>query len=275
MLAPRIPRVVMASRELSFKVEKTREGSPVAVGSLWDTVASTIVIGRDTSADFRLNDSTVSRRHVRLSVTGESIELENLSSTGAAFVDQTRLDPGKTMQVAGESFHLQVGRVLLRVESGASTAAFDERMSLVASPAIKSAVTGPFVTCRWDAGRCHILVNGKLIEMFPAAAQLFAALCETPGRPVHHMDLQESVGPNTNLEQQISYARKAWRELIDTGLVDAEHIRDRVKHLSSNTAKLDTLDTAGLMRRFIASQRGFGYVVFLEMSDVLIDDGTG
>lgn len=265
----------MASRELSFKVEKTREGSPVAVGSLWDTVASAIVIGRDASADFRLNDSTVSRRHIRLTVAGDTIELENLSSKGAAFVDETRLGPGETTQVTSESFHLQVGRVLLRVESGASTAAFDERMSLIAPPAVKAALAGPLVTCRWDAGRCHILVNGRLIEMFPAAAQLFAALCETPGRPVHHMDLQESVGPNTNLEQQISYARKAWRELIDVGLVDADLIRDRVKRLSTNTTKIDTLDTAGLMRRFIASQRGFGYVVFLEMSDVLIDDGTG
>ncbi|MFT6395352.1 MAG: hypothetical protein ACJAYU_000094 [Bradymonadia bacterium] len=265
----------MASRELSFRVEKTREGSPVAVGSLWDTVASTIVIGRDTSADFRLNDSTVSRRHIRLTVDDDTIALENLSSKGAAFVDQTRLDPGGSTQIESESFHLQIGRVLLRVEFGAATAAFDDPMSLVASPAVKAAMTGPFVTCRWDAGRCHILVNGALIEMFPAAAQLFAALCETPGRPVHHMDLQETVGPNTNLEQQISYARKAWRELIDAGLVDAELIRDRVKRLSSNTTDIDTLDTAGLMRRFIASQRGFGYVLFLQMSDVLIDDGTG
>lgn len=266
----------MTSRELSFRVEKTREGSPVAVGSLWDTVASEIVIGRDPSADFRLNDSTVSRHHVKLSVAGESIEVENLSSKGAAFLNKSRLEPGDTTQIVEESFHLQIGRILLRVESGASTAAFNEAMSLLVSKkAVEAARSGPFVTCRWDAGRCHILVNGKLIEMFPAAAQLFAALCETPGRPVHHMDLQESVGPNTNTEQQISYARKAWRQLIEEGLVDAEVIRDRVRRLSTNVSKLDELDLSGLMRRFIASQRGFGYVVFLEMSDVLIDDGTG
>ena len=264
----------MTSRELSFRVEKTREGSPVAIGSVWDTVASEIVIGREPSADFRLDDSTVSRRHVKLTVAGEMIQVENLSSGGAAFVNKTRLDPGQTTEIVDESFHLQIGRILLRVASGTSTAAFNEAMSLLVSAKAVKETSGPFVTCRWDAGRCHIIVNGKLIEMYPAASLLFAALCETPGRPVHHMDLRDSVGPNTNLEQQISYARKAWRQMIEDELVDADVIRDRVRRLSTNVTNLDELDLAGLMRRFIASQRGFGYVVFLELSDVLIDDGT-
>jgi hypothetical protein len=82
------------------------------------------------------------------------------------------------------------------------------------------------------------------------------------------------VGPNTNLEQQISYARKAWRLLIEDGLVEADLIRDRVRRLSTNVSELDDIDLSSLMRRFIASQRGFGYVIFLELGDVLIDDGT-
>lgn len=264
----------MASRELSFRVEKTREGSPVAVGSLWDTVASEVVIGRDPSADFRLDDSTVSRRHVKLVLDGSTVHVENLSSRGAAFVDQTKLDPGESMSLESDGFHLQIGRILLRVESGTATASFNEAMSLMVSAKPAARAPGLGIVCRWDAGRCHILVNGKLIEMFPAASQIFAALCETPGRPVHHMDLQETVGPNTSLEQQISYARKAWRGLIEDGLVDAEVIQDRIRRLSTNVDRLDEIDLSALMRRFIASQRGFGYVVFLEPGDVVIDDGT-
>ena len=264
----------MTSRELSFRVEKTREGSPVAVGSLWDSVASEIVIGRDPSADFRLDDSTVSRRHVKLTVGEATTHIENLSSKGAAFVDRTKIAPGESTSVESDGFHLQLGRILLRVESGASTAAFNEAMSLIVSPNRAASPEGLGVVCRWDAGHCHVLVNGKLIEMFPAAAQIFAALCETPGRPVHHMDLQETVGPSTSLEQQISYARKAWRKLVEDGQVSADEIRDRVRRNSSNVDRLDELDLSALMRRFIASQRGFGYVVFLELGDVVIDDGT-
>ena len=118
-------------------------------------------------------------------------------------------------------------------------------------------------------------INGRHVDLFPASAQVLGALCETPGIPVHHMDIEEVVGPGTNLEQQVSYLRRTFRELVDAGTLSSDTIRERVReHASGKTVEgLDDMDIRSLMRRFVASQRGFGYLICLSPADVVIDAG--
>lgn len=50
-------------------------------------------IGRDTSADFRLNDPTVSRLHAELRVVNETIEIRDLTSSFGVYLNATRISP--------------------------------------------------------------------------------------------------------------------------------------------------------------------------------------
>lgn len=278
----------MATRELAFTVEKTRDGSSVPVGATWDTVAETVTVGRDPGVDLRLNDTTVSREHVRLISQPDAVVVENLSARSASFVNGHKLEAGERRRIDAASFHLQLGRVLVRVDAGAATTSFDEAISIVDRPELLELAGGhawadagagdtlPLIAARWDAGQAHIRVLGRELEIFPTAAILLATLCETPGEPVHHSDLQHAVGSSANLDQQVSYVRKAFRDLVDAGVLSAARIRRCVlRHTAGVTeVELHALDSAELMRRFVSSKRGFGFRICLSPEDVRIDAGV-
>jgi len=70
-------------------------------------------VGRHPESDIFLNDVTVSRRHCRFAVSGETIAVEDSGSTNGTYVndervDRTDLSPGDEVMVG--RFHFVVAR---------------------------------------------------------------------------------------------------------------------------------------------------------------------
>jgi two-component system NtrC family response regulator len=51
----------------------------------------TILLGRSTTNDFRLEESFVSKKHAKIEVLKEHIEIQDLGSTNGIYIDQTRI----------------------------------------------------------------------------------------------------------------------------------------------------------------------------------------
>ncbi|HET7710476.1 MAG TPA: FHA domain-containing protein [Thermoanaerobaculia bacterium] len=61
------------------------------------------ILGRDPTADVQVDDSTVSRRHARVSISADEMTLEDLGSKNGTFLGEeqvttpTRISPGQTI----------------------------------------------------------------------------------------------------------------------------------------------------------------------------------
>ena len=80
-------------------------------GALFE-VSGIVVVGRDPTADFVLDDNQVSRRHLQLQVDGERAVVEDLGSANGTFVN-TALISGREALRHGD--RIQVGNTLLEL----------------------------------------------------------------------------------------------------------------------------------------------------------------
>ena len=262
-------------RPLVLCVIKVRDGSDLRVGQVFETRSTPLLIGRDARADVRLNDRTVSRQHARLEADGNALRVVNLSKGGTTMVNRARVAPGEAASFSADEAHIQVGGVLLRVTNSMETTAFDAALSMsegIDAPEVSGehARPEPLLSLAWDAGHCHVRLRGRLLSPYPATAAVLAALCETPGEPVHRFDLEEALGEGGNLEQQVSLIRRMFADEIEGGTLSLDVLRRRVRAHSTgpHLAKLDAMDTREVLRYFVASKRGYGYVICLGTSDV-------
>ncbi|MCJ7624093.1 MAG: FHA domain-containing protein, partial [Anaerolineaceae bacterium] len=77
-----------------------------------------IILGRYVEADLFLNDDAISRRHARITVSGESVFLQDLGSTNGTMVDgqplaprrQFVLEPGQVIRMGAFFLELQKGQ---------------------------------------------------------------------------------------------------------------------------------------------------------------------
>ena len=60
-------------------------------GRVFDLPSGPAHIGRDGDAEIQLNDRRVSRRHCLIEVTGDTVELTDLDSSGGTFVNSDRV----------------------------------------------------------------------------------------------------------------------------------------------------------------------------------------
>ena len=77
-------------------------------------VSGRVVVGRDPSADLRLNDTQVSRRHFEVSVDDGSATVEDLGSTNGTFLDQRKVTAPAELR-AGD--RLRIGKTTLELKS--------------------------------------------------------------------------------------------------------------------------------------------------------------
>ena len=82
------------------------DGTSVTIGS------DTLVIGRGQDADVRITDSSVSRRHARVSVAGTTIVIEDLGSTNGTSVNNRRITReelriGDTVNIGAAVLHVR------------------------------------------------------------------------------------------------------------------------------------------------------------------------
>jgi two-component system, cell cycle response regulator len=76
----------------------------VTVGEMYD-IKGTPVVGRGREADIRMQGDGISRKHVRLRVTGDKVFLEDLGSTNGTFVNGERV----TTRLLEDGDKIQVG----------------------------------------------------------------------------------------------------------------------------------------------------------------------
>jgi adenylate cyclase len=74
-----------------------------------------MTIGRAAGqCDFVVANGTVSRRHARLTLTGEALQVEDLGSTNGTAVNDTKLDAGKPVALQAGA-KLRLGDVELSI----------------------------------------------------------------------------------------------------------------------------------------------------------------
>lgn len=232
-----------------------------------------MVIGRSFDCDVQLADATVSRVHARLHFVDGRFHLENCSSSGATIVGGRRLAPDERVDLDTAAPSFQIGRVLLGLEmSEDATANYSEVLDERTVQSAKSETT-PFLSLRWESGAVHIRCKGQFMNLYPTSAKLLAALCSACPNPVPSFELQDAIGETASIEQQVSYIRKAFERLLESGTLST---RELCQHIARHNANLnrDELSTESvrqLLRRFIAARRGFGYMLLLSGDEVAFD----
>lgn len=83
------------------------------------------LIGRDPRCDVWLDDSSVSRRHARIMVSGDAATLEDLKSTNGTFVGRKQLDSSTTLE---DGDVVSIGSVRLTFRAWSDTAARTRRL---------------------------------------------------------------------------------------------------------------------------------------------------
>jgi pSer/pThr/pTyr-binding forkhead associated (FHA) protein len=76
-------------------------------------IDDTLVLGRDETADVRLRDRTVSRRHAALRAEGETCVIQDLGSRNGTYVNSERVESPRRVRI-GET--IQVGRTVLELQ---------------------------------------------------------------------------------------------------------------------------------------------------------------
>jgi pSer/pThr/pTyr-binding forkhead associated (FHA) protein len=77
-------------------------------------IEDTLTVGRDETADLRLRDTAVSRRHASLRVEGDTIVIEDLESRNGTFVNAERVEAPQRLRV-GDT--IQVGKTVFELHS--------------------------------------------------------------------------------------------------------------------------------------------------------------
>jgi diguanylate cyclase (GGDEF)-like protein len=85
----------------------------------------TVVLGRGTDADIRLDDELVSRKHCSLTFDGKNVTVQDLGSTNGTYVDGNQV----SKMVLDSDNRLQLGKHVLKIDfKDASEEAFDREL---------------------------------------------------------------------------------------------------------------------------------------------------
>ena len=254
--------------KLRIVVEEAGSLSGIKTGHIFELGNDTTIIGRDSRSDICLNDPGVSQRHLILNHTFGIPILENLSENVTPIIEGKPLQPGDKRTIdRGSDTRLQLGDVLLNLQyklpqHDAPTIAENNIQSFGGT---NLHADKPFLGIEWEHDRCHVRCKGRLVDLFPISARVLGLLCETPGAPVHKSEIRKLIGPAPQLEQQVTYIRRAFGNLVKTGMINETELRHFIGLSSAgpHLAALETMPVSTLLRYFIAAKRGFGYVIHM------------
>jgi hypothetical protein len=131
--------------------------------------AVALVVGRGEEADLVLQDDLVSRRHVRLSIEGGALLVEDLGSTNGTFVNGARTERGR----AGEGDRLLVGATLMRIVGRGRPEA--------AGPPARVGAAPPLAEERVRRGRLEDAPLPDLLQLLATSRSTCAVLLERDG----------------------------------------------------------------------------------------------
>lgn len=266
----------MAHERFIAQVTKVHPGSTVAVGTRSEALEGQAVIGRDAECELRLDDATVSARHVRVGLAGGRFFVEALARNGTTFVQGDRLEPGRRIEVVTPRVWLQLGRVLLHVFPDPETVRFDEPLA-IPDTAVRQA-DAPVFTFRRGPHRVDLWCRGQAMALFPSAVRALMRLCESAGQTVTYDDLELAVDPEAfqraggaSLSQLVTYIRQMVDQAMDQGLIGEDELRRIVAAQGAQAgaeADAEAVDRRALLRSFIENVRGVGYRIRLTPGQV-------
>ena len=261
------------STQVSLRVRKADPEAALRVGEVWAIRDGEQVLGRAADADICISSETVSRQHARLILRDGALWVEPLTTTNGTFLNGEPVPCGDPTPVGGEQPILQLGGVLLEVLVDHRTRPVLAALTLDDQPTSPHDGAQPMLIVRWDTTKCSIQCRGRTLDLAPNAARALSALCAQPGQPVHHWDIQDEVGAPCNVAQLISAVRRSFRLLVDQQVLTLDEIRALVStHSSGNHLEgLADMDINEVLRCFVMSRRGHGYLICLATTDVRIE----
>lgn len=301
----------MAIPEVTIRVKSVRTGSPLEVGSLLTVEKSPAVIGRATDCDIQLLDPTVSRLHVRIDLERDRIALTSLSRRSITVVDGRRLEAGQRFESRYRPISLIFGTVECELEVSFETeepawksiaaeltadgAIINDRtldipgLNAPANDAFDGRVVNeetnrprntepsppaqPFMHVIDGRAAAAVSVRGKWLELPRMTALALSALCKQPGLPVAEEIIERASGSESMVTKHVSMIRSAIRELIESGDLEVDEIYRQLDGFPGfSREELEALSLEELMRKFILSRRGFGYILHVRAEEVLIEE---
>jgi len=248
-----------------------RASNPAEIGREFVLAGpGSVVIGRAPPADFMIRDETVSRRHGELVVKGDGVTVRNLSSANGLFANGQPVEPGASVDLRVLE-KLQLGGVLMGVSESMPTRNVQQRITTSEPVPATTQETAPLFTFTLDSGGCAVTCRGRLMSLAPSPALAFLRLCESPGQLVHQWDIQEVVGENANLAKLMTAIRNGVRQLMEQEALAIEAVVERVQEVHGSES-VDPEDVRGLLRLFIFSRRGHGYLACVAPDDVVVED---
>lgn len=270
-----LPVEFLPDVELRIVVEQAGGLLGIQPGHTFEVGSTTTIIGRDQRSDVFLDDPAVSHRHLILNQTFGIPILENLSDQVTHILDGAPLLPGdKRALTSGSDTRILLGNILLNLQFDAPAAALmsEPKPSLATVPTPPTVENAPFLSIEWEHDRCHVRCKGKLVDLFPISARVLGLLCATPGSPVHKTELRKLIGPAPQLEQQVTYIRRAFAGLVKSGAVTKEELQNFIGTNSAgpHVTALASMPLNTLLRYFISAKRGFGYVIHMRSQEISI-----
>lgn len=269
---PLTPVAAAGRRVFSVVIERVLPGCTLAVGERFDALEGPIVVGRERSVDLRLDDPTISKRHVEVTLGSEGFRFRSLTRRGTSFVNGKLLSPGEELSLTAEPHFVQIGRVLLAIEADPQTRPVSQQIPLPEAPSPPR--RRALLKFRRRGNGVEVWCRGRALPIFPSAAKVLARLCEQPGETVTHDELDYAADPENyprsggaSIAQLVTYARKTLEDAVESGWFEISELAAWLPpHLQP--ANDQTLVTREVLRATLENVRGVGYRIHLPRAQI-------
>jgi hypothetical protein len=226
------------------------------------------------------------------------LSITNLSQKSPTIVDGSTLGPGERFESSYRNFRIILGTVQLKLECDEEfineDPDFSEEMTLDTDvalvnetldlPEIRSVAAakgrkdardeGPaFIQVVESRAACTISIRGQWLDLPRMTGLALGCLCKNAGVPVAEEVIERAADSESMVTKHVSLARSAIREMIERGSLDVEEIYRQMRAFPDfRDEDIEAWDLNTLMRKFIASRRGFGYILYTRPEDVLVKE---
>lgn len=300
----------MAVPDVTLHIESVRSNSPILAGVAHTLSRRTAVVGRAVDCDVQVLDPSISRLHLRIDREEDRIALTSLSRRSLTIIDGRRIEAGQRFETRYRPLSIILGTVEFRLDVSFETdepgwvdfaAELTREEYLHAKETLDiPGLTTPPLEYRSDTrvvstevivddpldeqepflkvveGRAAAAVSmrGNWLELPRMTALALASLAHSAGRPVPEEVIERASGSDSMVTKHISVIRSVIRERIERGEISRDEITAQITSFPGFVEEdLRLLSLEELMRKFVLSRRGFGYILHVRPDDVVIEEG--
>lgn len=295
--------------DVTLYIESVRSNSPIPAGAAFTLARRSVVVGRAVDCDVQILDPSISRLHLRIDLEDDRIALTSLSRRSLTIVDGRRIEAGQRFETRYRPFTIILGTVELRLTvsfetdepgwvsmlaeltreefihaketldiPGLTTPPLDFRSdtrvvtSLIEDDEVEE--LEPFLKVVEGRAAAAVSVRGNWLEIPRMTALAFAALARNAGQPVPEEVIEKASGSDSMVTKHVSVIRSVIRDLLAKGELSRDDITMQIASFPGfDEQELRLLSLEELMRKFVLSRRGFGYILHVRAEDVVIEEG--